>query len=390
MDYFNNTLKTDFKEVNFDFPIKEVVLYKGMYIVLISPLDNLEYPLNVYGVNNQGDIMWKIKSFNGEQIIFDKIEINISNGKLYLKDMNHFKYVVDAETGEILSGKIRPLEEDSFQEDKKSPISKVKSAATSSKNIIDKASSFNPKTILIISFIIIVFLLFKLMGKSIEINSLNKKNTELSNQITAYEEALVLQEQKLKTYEDLILNLRENSSGLQSSQTQNGVTIIDSNQTQEAQENQETTPTREKQVNSGVSTVIDVIDSIIGNVSSGTPTTIEDVNKPKYQEGYAVESIIDGQRMTISDGVETINVKLISVSECKKETLEALFPVGSQVFVETDSKKYDEDGYLLAYVWSTEPNPNNMNTMANYVILKNGYGKFVMESPNIKYNRFFF
>ena len=94
--------------------------------------------------------------------------------------------------------------------------------------------------------------------------------------------------------------------------------------------------------------------------------------------------------MTISDGVETINVKLISVSECKKETLEALFPVGSQVFVETDSKKYDEDGYLLAYVWSTEPNPNNMNTMANYVILKNGYGKFVMESPNIKYNRFFF
>ena len=304
--------------------------------------------------------------------------------------MNHFKYVVDAETGEILSGKIRPLEEDSFQEDKKSPISKVKSAATSSKNIIDKASSFNPKTILIISFIIIVFLLFKLMGKSIEINSLNKKNTELSNQITAYEEALVLQEQKLKTYEDLILNLRENSSGLQSSQTQNGVTIIDSNQTQEAQENQETTPTREKQVNSGVSTVIDVIDSIIGNVSSGTPTTIEDVNKPKYQEGYAVESIIDGQRMTISDGVETINVKLISVSECKKETLEALFPVGSQVFVETDSKKYDEDGYLLAYVWSTEPNPNNMNTMANYVILKNGYGKFVMESPNIKYNRFFF
>lgn len=353
MDYFNNTLKTDFKEVTFDFPIKEVVLYKGMYIVLISPLDNLEYPLNVYGVNTQGDIMWKIKSFNGEQIIFDKIEINISNGKLYLKDMNHFKYVVDAETGEILSGKIRPLEEDSFQEDKKSPISKVKSAATSSKNIIDKASSFNSKTILIISFIIIVFLLFKLMGKSIEINSLNKKNIELSNQITAYEEALVLQEQKLKTYEDLILNLRENSSVLQPSQTQNGITIIDNNQaqeTQEAQGTQETTPTREKQVNSGVSTVIDVIDSIIGNVSSGTPTTIEDVNKPKYQEGFAVEGIIDGQRMTISDGVETINVKLISVSECKKETLEKLFPVGSQVFVETDSKKYDEDGYLLAYV----------------------------------------
>ena len=386
MEYINNTLKTDFKEVTFDFPIKEVIRYRGMYLVLISPLDNLEYPLNVYGVNSQGDIMWKIKSFNGEQIIFDKIDVNMANGKVYLKDINHFKYAIDSETGEILSGKIRPLEDEPIEEKDETPISKIKKVASASSDTVDKISAINPKTLLIIGFVIIVFLLFKLIGKGMEVSSLEKRVNELESQVSSYEEALVIQEQKIQTYEDLILNLRNTAESQITTNTDtSSPEVITSEDTTQNQ-----VPTREEEVSNGVSAVVNLIDSIIGNVSTGTATTIEDVNKPKVTEGYTVSNIIDGQRLTVSDGTNEINIKLISVSECKKETLEALFPVGSQIYIENDSKKYDDNGYMLAYVWASEPNPDNLNSMANYVILKNGYGKFVNESPNIKYNRFFF
>ncbi len=385
MEYINNVLKTDFKETTFDFPIKEVVRYRGIYIVLISPLDNLEYPLNVYGVNSEGDIMWKIKSFNGEQVIFDKIEVNMNNGKLYLKDINHFKYLIDVETGEIISGKMRPLEDEPVET--KNQSNKLQKISKTSKSLLDKTEGLNPKVIVVVFLIIAIFILVKLMGKSIEINSLNKKIETQQAQIEEYEQVIMIQEQKIEAYENLIMNLKtatqqiEQQSGIQSSSS---VETIDNTQEQTVEQS------RTENVNNGVSAVVDLIDSIIGNVASGTPTTIEDVNKPKVTNGYTVQSIIDGQRMVVSDGETSTTVKLISVTECKKETLEALFPVGTPIYLETDSRKYNDAGELLVYAWATEPNPNNLSNMANYVILKNGYGKFEIESPNIKYNRYFF
>ena len=103
-------LHTSLKDVKFDYPIKQVAKYRGMYIVLISPVDSLELPLNVYGVNDEGDIIWKIKRFNEKDTIYTSIEVDIENNKVYLKDLNFFKYIIDVETGEIISGKLKPLD----------------------------------------------------------------------------------------------------------------------------------------------------------------------------------------------------------------------------------------------------------------------------------------
>lgn len=391
MQYKNNTLYTDLKEVSFDFPIKQVIKYRGMFIVLISPLENLEYPSNVFGVNNEGDIMWRIKSFNGEQIIFHSIEVNLENGKLYLKDFNHFKYIIDSETGEIVSGKIRPLEEGNDLNIKKSESKISKKLNLNLEN----------KKLYLIILAIFGILILMLFSKNIKINSLENKIKKQEALIGTLENTLVKQEETLSKYEEAIKiiesnpNILQNIENTQSYQSYNEEMFPSSIETieEETIQNTRENTSRKESVNNGVSTVIDFIDSVVGNVSSGTPTTIEDVNNSKSEinEGYIVSEIIDGQRIKISKaGENDFIVKLISVSNCSIETLNKIIPSGTQIYLETDSKKYNDNNELLAYVWVTEPNPDNLSSMVNYAVLKNNLATFVNESPNIKYNRYFF
>ena len=135
------------------------------------------------------------------------------------------------------------------------------------------------------------------------------------------------------------------------------------------------------------------MDSLVGNVSSGTPVTTEDLKEMTMEisEGYHVTQYVDGQRIKVSlDGEKEFVVKLISVSNCQISTLEKIIPIGTQIYLENDSKKYNDNGEMLAYVWVTSPDEENLNAMVNYAILKSGSGTFINESPNIKYNRHFF
>lgn len=385
MEYKNNILYTDLKEVSFDFPIKQILRYKGIYIVLISPLDNLEYPSNVFGVNPEGDIMWRIKSFNKEQIIFHSIEVNINNGKLYLKDFNHFKYIIDTETGEIISGKIRPLEDDSQALKEKEPL-KIKNIDSSFVN-----KFLNKKTLLLLS-ILFLFMLLLIGTKNLKINSLEKQIKKQETLITTLENTLIAQEEEIVKYEEAINNSIAQTNSVQTipAETTNEI------QSEETllQENINTispVPTREETVDNGVSKVVDFINTLVGNVSSGTPITIDEVNnKSTINDGIIVSEILDGQRIKVSKDSEEFVVKLISISNCDKSTLEQIIPTGTQIYLETDSKQYNDAGEMLAYVWVTQPNPENLNSMLNYAILKSNFGTFVNEPPNIKYNRYFF
>lgn len=385
MEYKNNILYTDLKEVSFDFPIKQILRYKGIYIVLISPLDNLEYPSNVFGVNPEGDIMWRIKSFNKEQIIFHSIEVNINNGKLYLKDFNHFKYIIDTETGEIISGKIRPLEDDSQTLKEKEPL-KIKNIDSSFVN-----KFLNKKTLLLLS-ILFLFMLLLIGTKNLKINSLEKQIKKQETLITTLENTLIAQEEDIVKYEEAINNSIAQTNSVQTipAETTNEI------QSEETllQENINTispVPTREETVDNGVSKVVDFINTLVGNVSSGTPITIDEVNnKSTINDGIIVSEILDGQRIKVSKDSEEFVVKLISISNCDKSTLEQIIPTGTQIYLETDSKQYNDAGEMLAYVWVTQPNPENLNSMLNYAILKSNFGTFVNEPPNIKYNRYFF
>lgn len=385
MEYKNNILYTDLKEVSFDFPIKQILRYKGIYIVLISPLDNLEYPSNVFGVNPEGDIMWRIKSFNKEQIIFHSIEVNINNGKLYLKDFNHFKYIIDTETGEIISGKIRPLEDDSQTLKEKEPL-KIKNIDSSFVN-----KFLNKKTLLLLS-ILFLFMLLLIGTKNLKINSLEKQIKKQETLITTLENTLIAQEEDIVKYEEAINNSIAQTNSVQTipAETTNEI------QSEETllQENINTispVPAREETVDNGVSKVVDFINTLVGNVSSGTPITIDEVNnKSTINDGIIVSEILDGQRIRVSKDSEEFVVKLISISNCDKSTLEQIIPTGTQIYLETDSKQYNDAGEMLAYVWVTQPNPENLNSMLNYAILKSNFGTFVNEPPNIKYNRYFF
>lgn len=392
MRYKNNILYTDLKEVLFDFPIKQVAKYRNLYIVVISPLEELEYPSNIFGVNEEGDIVWKIKSFNHEQIIFNKIEINHEKEKLYGYDINHFKYIIDIETGEIISGKLRPLDD----EDKK--ITKEKTSKMDIKKIEKTSINLlkNSKVLTLLLFIgFFVFMCF--ISKNVKIKTLKTTIEQQETYIQTLETTLINQEQvilqkeaQLKEYETYISQINKNFTG------NNNYSSSNINTTEESipsKNENKTTQTRENKVEGGISTVVDFIDTLVNNVSTGTPITTEDLKEmtKEVTEGYRVTQYVDGQRIKVSlDGQEEFVVKLISVSNCSISTLEKLIPIGTQIYLETDSKKYNDEGELLAYVWITSPDEDNIKSMVNYAILKSKNGTFTNESPNIKYNRHFF
>ena len=391
MQYENNVLHTSLKDVKFDYPIKQVAKYRGIYIVLISPVDSLELPLNVYGVNDEGDIIWKIKRFNEKDTIYASIEVDIENNKVYLKDLNFFKYIIDVETGEIISGKLKPLDNQptTIKNDNKTMNLNKNN---NSNNIFDKY--INKKTIIAgISLVGIILLLIN-SSKNMKISTLEKANEESLKRISTLETVIVTQEEKITQYEQLIATYEAYITNAQSQTTQtiqNQSGLQDIGQTQEENRPNESQNTQNQKPNSGLNSVIGFIDSVFDNVSQGNGQSIDDIEKLTTTTMHgSVTEILDGQHFVANiDGTPT-QIELISVSECKKETLETLIPVGTTVFLEKDTKSTDEDGNLMAYVWVSEPDKNQLTNMVNYVLIKNKYAKFINCSPNVKYQRYFF
>ena len=108
-------LSKDFK-VDFDYNIKDIQYIDNIYIILLDIPNNVDEIDNVYGVNEKGEIIWRIE--NPEKTFpvnktgkpeYDNIALSVYvsinfNPDMLLTATTFFatKYVVDYKTGKLL------------------------------------------------------------------------------------------------------------------------------------------------------------------------------------------------------------------------------------------------------------------------------------------------
>jgi len=111
----DNKLELKSGVVDFNHNIKEVIFYNNIYIILLNIPNHIDEVDNIYGVNSQGEIIWRIES---PEIVFPVNELteeyaNMSKS-IYTaihKQTNEefvghtffaFKYKFDYKTGKLL------------------------------------------------------------------------------------------------------------------------------------------------------------------------------------------------------------------------------------------------------------------------------------------------
>lgn len=89
--------------VEFDFPIKETIVFDGKIIVLLDIWGNTRYNQNVFAIDFNGKILWQIERTENLDMIGYCPFINIETDNLKLVSFNWcgFKFTVDAKTGEV-------------------------------------------------------------------------------------------------------------------------------------------------------------------------------------------------------------------------------------------------------------------------------------------------
>lgn len=119
-EIFGKTLKTKTFEIGFDYNIEEVIFHDNVFVILLNAADEngkvmKEVVNNVYGVNPQGQIIWRI----GEPTLptvtseWDKEEENNIDSEMFtlihlwpegIKATTFFakRYTLDHKTGRML------------------------------------------------------------------------------------------------------------------------------------------------------------------------------------------------------------------------------------------------------------------------------------------------
>ncbi|MBB6127004.1 hypothetical protein [Mucilaginibacter lappiensis] len=89
--------------VEFDFPIKETLVFDGKIIVLLDILENTKYNQNVFAIDFDGKTLWQIeRTENLDKIGYCPfISIETENLKLVSFNWCGFKFTVDAKTGAV-------------------------------------------------------------------------------------------------------------------------------------------------------------------------------------------------------------------------------------------------------------------------------------------------
>lgn len=397
--FSRNILYINNKKLEFDFPIKQVILNNNIYIVLINPeKNNYSSYLNVYGISKEGERLWRIKEIENNPNIYDKIVVEEEHLVIY--DIDFFKHIVNPENGEIIKGKIRPLD----------PITNGK------KEFNFNINNDSYKYLFIVAMSFLVLVVISNIFKDFKINTLENKNNKKetvdnvvktkpkdfpdmidgnktnkqNNSELSLIENLDLPDEILeeeKPTPKLALDNKEMETEKDDSKEIKNIDIV-------KDENKEKEEKSEKAKNDkkyeGINTTVKIFDSLFGAITKGDNVSIKEVNKDgEYTTGDFIR-VIDGEHIEVSIDNETNTIKLISVEESSStiDYLENILSKGDTLYIEQDLKKKNKDN-LLGYVWTSKPDLENKDNMINYYLLKNGYAKFKIESPNIKYNRFF-
>jgi len=103
----------------------------------------------------------------------------------------------------------------------------------------------------------------------------------------------------------------------------------------------------------------------------------------KENETVIVKRVIDGDTIVLEDnriirliGVNTPEKHQWFYQEATNKTKELV--LGKEVILEYDKGRYDKYGRTLAYVYFED-------SFINYELLKQGYGRLMVISPNMKY-----
>jgi len=110
----NKLITKDF-EVSFDFCIKDVQFIDNIYVLLLDIPNDVDETDNIYGVNEQGKIIWRIENpieaFNinkdeqGYRYLASSTYVNMHlspNGVFTANTFFAIKYTLDYKTGKLL------------------------------------------------------------------------------------------------------------------------------------------------------------------------------------------------------------------------------------------------------------------------------------------------
>lgn len=365
----NNSITINNKTTNLSNSIKKVFEYKDILIILLNYKDkSMDNEPNVIAFSNKGNKIWEItpiKDFNNKYI-----DIKEEKELLILIGSDHFKYIVNETDGSFKKERIQPLKD--IDDDNEILFTK--------QNAIQLA-------IIIVILIIILASIKNFFGNLTIIpnnptpnNSMNIENTEneISNNIE--------NEETPKNSQGITEEEHPEKDSSSKNEPSNSTEKIETPSEDNSDKKEENTQSDNKY--EGIDKFVDIADSIIGAITNGESTSIEDVNGTILNCTYI--STIDSCRIKVNlNGKETI-IKLIGIdskSDCKSR-IENILANTTTLYIEQDNKKKDSNGNLLAYIWFTE-SKDDKNNMLNYYLIKNGYAKFEMQSPNVKYNYYF-
>ena len=397
--FSRNILYINNKKLEFDFPIKQVILNNNIYIVLINPeKNNYSSYLNVYGISKEGERLWRIKEIENNPNIYDKIVVEEEHLVIY--DIDFFKHIVNPENGEIIKDKIRPLD----------PITNGKKKFNF--NINDNSYKY----LFVVAMSFLILMVISNISKDFKINTLENKNDKkevvenvVKNKVEDFPDMIdgnktnkqnnselslienldlpveILEEEKPTP--KLALDNKEMETEKDDSKEIKNIDIVKDENKEKEEESEKAKNDKKYE---GINTTVKIFDSVFGAITKGDNVSIKEVNKDgEYITGDFIR-VIDGEHIEVSIDNETNTIKLISVEESSStiDYLENILSKGDTLYIEQDLKKKNKDN-LLGYVWTSKPDLENKDNMINYYLLKNKYAKFKIESPNIKYNRFF-
>lgn len=85
------------------YPIKEHLELEGVNVVLLSIPPGANYPQNIFGLSEHGDILWQVEPRSSEGADNRYTSIRGEVGVLVAQTQDRFARKIDAKTGKVLT-----------------------------------------------------------------------------------------------------------------------------------------------------------------------------------------------------------------------------------------------------------------------------------------------
>lgn len=90
------------KTAEFPYPVSKVKYFEGVYIVLVEPPFGERFNENAYGVNGEGEILWKVTAVKHVREDSPYTGISEKAGVALLHNWDGYTLAIEPRTGKIL------------------------------------------------------------------------------------------------------------------------------------------------------------------------------------------------------------------------------------------------------------------------------------------------